>query len=538
MEPSGNAPRVEVAEAEHAAVDVRGIRTSWWQRIVDEPVTYELTRFAVLRSLAFVYFFAFLSLALQLGPLLGSKGLLPIASYLTDLRAQAGPSAIWHLPSLFWIGASDRVLQIAAWTGVVLSLAVFAGVTNAVVQAVLWLLYSSFVHTGQIFFGYGWEFQLLETGLVATFLCPVRSIRPLPETAAPQIVFWLLRWVIFRVMLGSALIKLRGDSCWRDFTCLDYHFETQPNPNPIAWGLHHAPHAVHVLGVAFNYLAELVAPWFAFGTRKWRHPAGLLMVALQGTLIVSGNLSFLNWLTIVPALACFDDSAYARFLPARLRHRALDRFARLSTSPLQSRSAKVFALLVAVLSVVPVANLASCDQRMNATFDPLAIVNTYGAFGSVDRERYELILEGSRDTGTDAGWVELDLPCMPGDPRRRPCLISPYHYRLDWQMWFVGNGVARGERIEDEPWLVHFLWQLLEGDATAKRLLARDPFPEKPPRWIRAWLWRYRFSSSLAGGDWWTRERVALIVPPQSLQSEGLREYVREHLWADAPTND
>jgi hypothetical protein len=193
---------------------------------------------------------------------------------------------------------------------------------------------------------------------------------------------------------------------------------------------------------------------------------------------------------------------------------------------------------VAVLSVVPVANLASCDQRMNATFDPLAIVNTYGAFGSVDRERYELILEGSRDTGTDAGWVELDLPCMPGDPRRRPCLISPYHYRLDWQMWFVGNGVARGERIEDEPWLVHFLWQLLEGDPTAKRLLARDPFPEKPPRWIRAWLWRYRFSSSLAGGDWWTRERVALIVPPQSLESEGLREYVREHLWADAPTND
>jgi len=538
MERSGNAPRVEVAAAEHAALDVRSIRTAWWQRIVDEPVTYELTRFAVLRSLAFVYFFAFLSLALQLGPLLGSKGLLPIASYLTDLRAQAGSSVIWHLPSIFWLGASDRVLQIAAWTGVVLSLAAFAGVTNAVVQAVLWLLYSSFVHTGQIFFGYGWEFQLLETGLIAAFLCPLRSIRPLPETTAPKIIFWLLRWVIFRVMLGSALIKLRGDPCWRDFTCLDYHFETQPNPNPIAWGLHHAPHAVHVLGVAFNYLAELVAPWFAFGTRKWRHPAGLLMIALQGTLIVSGNLSFLNWLTIVPALACFDDSAYARLLPARIRSRALDRLARLPTSRLQSRSAKLFALLVAVLSVAPIANLASCDQRMNATFDPLAIVNTYGAFGSVDRERYELILEGARDGGPDARWIELDLPCMPGNPRRPPCIVSPYHYRLDWQMWFVGNGVARGERIEDEPWLVHFLWQLLEGEPTAKRLLARDPFPGEAPRWIRAWLWRYRFSSSRAGGDWWTRERVALVVPPQSLESEGLRDYVREHLWADAPANE
>jgi hypothetical protein len=518
--------------------DVRSLRTAWWQRILDEPVTYELTRFALLRSLAFVYFFAFLSLALQLEPLLGSKGLLPIAPYLKELREQAGPGILWQVPSVFWLGASDRVLEIAAWSGVVLSAAAFAGVTNAVLQVALWVLYSSFVHTGQIFFGYGWEFQLLETGLLAVFLCPLRDVHPLPATRAPAVVIWLFRWIIFRVMLGSALIKLRGDPCWRDLSCLDYHFETQPNPNPLAWWFHQSPHAVHVAGVLFNYAVELVAPWFAFGTRRWRHPAGLLMLALQATLIVSGNLSFLNWLTIVPALACFDDSAFLRLVPSGLRSRLGDRVAGLPVSRGQSRTAKGFALVVAVLSVAPVVNLASCDQKMNDSFEPLAIVNTYGAFGSVDRERYELILEGTIGSGPDALWMEYELPCMPGDPARRPCLVSPYHYRLDWQMWFVGNGVARGARVEGEPWLVHFIWQLLEGEPTAKRLLARDPFPRAPPRWIRASLWRYHFSTTRAGGAWWTRERLGLVVSPQSLDSPGLRTYVSEHLWADAPEND
>ena len=515
-------------------------RTAWWQRLPREEATYELTRLVLLRLLAFVYLAAFIGLALQVEPLLGARGLLPAAGYVQAVRDQLGAGAFWRQPTLFWpglLGTSDAALRVASVVGVALSIAALLGATNALLQLALWALYMSFVHVGQIFYGYGWEIQLLETGLVAVFFCPLRSVRPLPRTAAPKIPVWLFRWIIFRVMLGAGLIKLRNDPCWRDLTCLDYHFETQPNPNPLAWWFHHAPAWVHAAGVFFNHFVELVVPWFAFGFRRWRHAAGLLLVSLQVTLILSGNLSFLNWLTLIPAIACFDDTFFARFIPSSVRRSWLDRFVRLPTSRLQTRLTQAFAVIVALLSIGPVANLASCDQSMNQSFDPLDIVNTYGAFGTVDRARYEVVLEGTSDAAPDqaARWEEYELPCMPGDLRRRPCIVTPYHYRLDWQMWFAGNGAARGENMEREPWLVHLVWQLLEGEPGPRRLLARDPFPDAPPRWIRAGIWRYRFSESRRDGAWWTRQRVGEALPALSASNPRLRGYVDAYGWPDAP---
>lgn len=523
-------------DAEGAAhQDLARFRTAWWQRLATEPSTYELTRFAVLRLLGLVYFVAFFSLWVQLEPLIGSHGLLPAAELLSVQKARLGADAYWRLPTIFWLGSSDGTLRSACAIGTALSIAAMCGATNAALQLVLVVLYSSFVHVGQIFYGYGWEIQLIETGFLAIFLCPWTTVVPLPRLATPKIVIWLLRWLIFRIMLGSALIKLRGDPCWRDLSCLDTHFETQPNPNPLSWWLHHAPHAVHVAGVLFNYLAELVAPWFAFGFRRFRHPAGAVLVLFQAALILSGNLSFLNWLTIVPALACFDDSAFARLVPLSRRTPLLERFQSLPTSRGQLRAAKVLAVVVGLLSVGPVANLASCDQAMNGSFDPFDLVNTYGAFGSVDRARYEVILEGAaEDSAKGATWQEYELPCMPGDVHRRPCVVTPYQHRLDWQMWFVGNGAAHGESIEGEPWLVHLVWQLLEGEPWPKSLLAHDPFPHAPPHWIRAGIWHYQFSTSREGGIWWTRERVGEFLPPVSLGHAGLREYVTAYHWPDA----
>ncbi|MGO9835821.1 MAG: lipase maturation factor family protein [Polyangiaceae bacterium] len=524
---------------DHDDDEASRFRTAWWQRLLADTSTYELTRFAILRLLALVYFVAFLIVAWQMDPLLGSHGLLPVAPLLAFQKARLGAEAYWRMPTLFWLGSSDGAMRAACWAGIVLSAAALLGVTNALVQLALWALYLSFVHVGQIFYGYGWEIQLLETGFLAVLLCPLRTVRPLPVSAAPRIVVWLFRWLIFRVMIGASLIKLRGDPCWRDLTCLDYHFETQPNPNPFAWSLHHAPHAVHVAGVLFNHFVELVVPWFAFGFRRWRHAAGILLVTFQVTLILSGNLSFLNWLTIVPAIACFDDTAFAAVLGrwAAWRSALLERFQRLRTTRVHARATQAFAVVVGVLSVGPVMNLASCNQAMNRSFDPLDIVNTYGAFGSVDRERYEVILEGTSAAvpGPGTRWEEYELPCMPGDPKRRPSFISPYHYRLDWQMWFVGNGAARGEPIEDEPWLVHLVWQLLQGERSPRSLLARDPFPAEPPRWIRAGLWRYRFSQSHEDGAWWTRERVDEYLRPLSLGDRGFREYVRNFGWLQGP---
>jgi hypothetical protein len=524
---------------EHDDNEASRFRTAWWQRLLADASTYELTRFAILRLLALVYLVAFLILANQFEPLLGSRGLLPIAPLLASQKAHLGAEAYWRIPTLFWLGASDGAMQFACWVGLALAAAALLGVTNALVQLALWALYLSFVHVGQIFYGYGWEIQLLETGFLAVFLCPVRSVRPFPVSATPKVVVWLFRWLVFRVMVGAALIKLRGDPCWRDLTCLDYHLETQPNPNPFAWSMHHAPRVVHAAGVGLSHFVELVVPWFAFGFRRWRHAAGVLLVAFQVLLILSGNLSFLNWLTIVPAIACFDDTALSLVAKkwSAWRARLLERFQALRPSPSQTRAAKVFAVVVAVLSVGPVMNLASCSQAMNRSFDPLDLVNTYGAFGSVDRERYEVILEGTADAVPNPGthWEEYELPCMPGDPTRRPCFITPYHYRLDWQMWFVGNGAARGEAIEDEPWLIHLVWQLLQGEKTPRSLFARDPFVAEPPRWIRAVLWRYSFTQSREDGAWWVRERIGEYMRPLSLDDRGLREYVRDYGWRDDP---
>ncbi len=540
---TGDNPRSEPLEPAPAPV----FRTAWWQRLLREGATYELTRFAVLRLLALVYLVAFASLAAQLDPLLGSRGLLPVTQLLESSHARLGAEAYWRLPNLFSgpVSWAPRTLSCAppAGPGVALS-ALFAlsGATNAVLQLALWLLYMSFVHVGQIFYGYGWEIQLLETGLIAVFMCPLRTFRPLPAAAAPVIPGpGFLRWLIFRIMLGAALIKLRNDPCWRNLTCLDFHFETQPNPNPLAWWLHHAAPWVHSVGVAFNHFVEIVVPWFAFGFRRWRHAAGLLLVSLQVVLIASGNLSFLNWLTIVPALACFDDTFFVRPRPgpvasrpprALLRARALARpgtghadLRRRGAAPQRGPRGQHRLPGPGDEPLVRSASDASRQHRI-------------GAFGSVDRERYEVILEGTSAPFPDRDatkWLQYELPCMPGDPRRRPCLVTPYHYRLDWQMWFVGNGAARGENLEEEPWLVHLIWQLLNGEATPRPLLARDPFPAAPPRWIRAGIWRYRFSESRADGAWWTRQRVGEALPPLSAATEGLRRYVALYGWPDAP---
>jgi hypothetical protein len=484
-----------------------------------------VVRFFILRLLALVYFVAFVCLVLQLDPLIGSDGLLPAAPFLDEVRGSFGSltDAATALPTLFWIDCSDRALHLAAWAGLALSALALLGATNALLQLALWALYLSFVQIGQLFYGYGWETQLLETGFLAIFLCPLRTIGPFAGPP-PLVVMWLFRWLIARIMLGAAAIKLRGDPCWREFTCLVYHYETQPIPNPLSWWLHAMPRWFHVAGVAFNHLVELVAPFLLLGPRSARILAGCLFVGFQVFLILSGNLSFLNWLTIVPAIACFDERALAWLLPKRLRARA-DRPAAAQSSRAQRGAAVVLAVVVAILSINPVLNLLSPNQVMNRSFDPLHLVNTYGAFGSVGRARDEIVLEGTADeTITDATvWREYQFPCKPGDPSRRPCVISPYHYRADWQIWF-----AAMSNIGRQPWLVHLIAKILEGDAGVKSLLAIDPFPDHPPRYVRALLYRYRFTRPADHSpDWWERTLVGTYMRPVSATDPELRAYLR-----------
>ena len=495
------------------------------------PDRYWLTRFALLRLLGFVYAAAFLAAALQLEPLIGSNGLLPLSPYLDRVAEHLGSRAagFWALPSLFWIDSSDLALRAVAWTGFALSCAVVAGYANSIGLAALWALYMSIVHAGQDWYGYGWEIQLLETGFLAIFFVPLVDPRPFPRRPPPIAVIFLFRWLAFRIMLGAGLIKIRGDSCWRDLTALYYHFETQPIPNPLSRSFHFLPRAMLRAGVVFNHIAELGAPWFVFGPRWGRRIAGAVILAFQGTLIVSGNLSFLNWLTIVPALACFDDGVWARVLPRALVRRAERAAEEAQPSAAMQRIAALVAALVAVLSLQPVVNLLSPRQIMNTSFDRFDLVNTYGAFGTVGRERWNVVFQGTSDDspGDDAQWKPYPSRALPVALDRRPAVIAPYQPRLDWQMWFAAMASPN-----EYPWTIHLLWKLLHNDPGALSLFAENPFPDRPPRYVRAVLYRYAFAPpDDPEGRWWTREAIGLWLPPLAADDPQLIAVLKRAGW-------
>ena len=505
---------------------------SFWERWWDgqKRSSYHLARFLILRLLGLVYIVAFAT-ALEQGPgLLGSEGLTPAARYLDRVDSALGSRAegFWQLPSIFWLHVSDEYLSRVAWIGLLLSLAVLLGYANAVILALLWFLHLSFVHVGQEWYAFGWEIQLLETGFLAIFLCPVLDGRPFSTRAPPLLVIWLYRWLIFRIMLGAGLIKLRGDACWRDLTCLAYYFETQPVPNPLSPWFHFMPLPLHVAGVLFNDLAELVAPFFVLGPARARRAAGVVLVSFQVALILSGNLSYLNWLTIVPALACFDDAFLERLLPGGIRRLWLLR----PKAPLGRgaaiASAGVFVVVV-LSSVDPVANLLSSAQVMNTSFTRLHLVNTYGAFGSVGRERLELVFEGTRADGPSsaAEWREYEFLCKPTGLDRRPCIVTPYHYRLDWLLWFAAMG-----NVRQYPWAAHLVWKLLENDPVVTGLLKENPFESEPPRFVRVELYRYRFAP-LGSASWWERERLGSWLDATSRDDPRLRSLLKAQGFID-----
>jgi hypothetical protein len=486
-----------------------------------------LTRFLFLRLLGLVYLVAFLIVVNQWPPLLGSHGLLPARELLDSLAAGRGRglATFLGLPTLFWLDAGDAAFRAGGYVGLVLSGCVLLGFANVPILALLWFLYMSYVHAGRTFYGYGWEILLLETGFLAIFLAPPWRMGPFERRTPPSpIVIVLLRWLVFRLMFGAGLIKLRGDPCWRDLTCLVFHYETQPNPNPLSWYLHHLPAWFHRLEVGFNHVVELIAPWFVFGPRQARHLAGGLIVLFQVLLILSGNLSFLNWLTMAVAIACFDDGLLGRAVPAAIRDRLAERTAGTEESKARAMTTYALAIVVGLLSLNPIVNMLSPRQVMNTSFDPFDLVNTYGAFGSIGRERFEIVLEGTADAepADAAAWVEYQFKCKPGDPGRRPCWVSPYHYRLDWQMWFAAMPGAG-----TPPWLVRLVAKLLAGDAGVRGLLAPGPFQDRPPRWIRGRLYRYEFTRPGETG-WWRRALVGEYLPPLSSDSPVLAEYLSQ----------
>jgi lipase maturation factor 1 len=324
-------------------------------------------------------------------------------------------------------------------------------------------------------------------------------------------------------MMGAGLIKLRsGDRKWKDLTTMNYFYETQPVPNPLSRYFHWLPRRWHQFEVLANHFVELVAPWLLIIPGlpvALRRAGGILQIVFQGTLIASGNLSFLNWLTMVPAIMCLDDAFLGRFVSplTRAKVQAAAAASWQHVTVTREVASLAFLALVLVLSRPVVKNLLSSKQAMNRSYDPLRLINTYGAFGTVRDEREELIISSA--TKWDGPWKEYDFKVKPGNVNRAPSFLSPYHYRLDWQMWIA----ATSGPIDRSPWMYPFLLKLLQQDESVLNgLMKGDPWRDSPeaPKYIRVDLYRYKFHKPVQGETnppYWERELIGAFYPRQGL---------------------
>lgn len=470
-----------------------------------EPQRQALASWLFLRLLGALYVIAFASLAMQILGLVGHAGILPLGDYLSAARQGWGTAAYWRLPTLFWIASGDAALLAAALAGTALGLLVLwdIGVRASLIGA--FALYLSFVYAGQVFMNYQWDLLLLEAGFLAIFL-----------SAGSRIIVWLYRWLIFRFLFLAGAMKLAtGDRTWRSLTALDYHFWTQPLPTPLAWYAAQLPRPLLAGATAAVLLIELGLVFLIWLPRRPRAVAAWAVLLFQLSIMLTGNYNFFNLLTMALCLFLFDDAALRRVVPRLLVSWAQSREAR----PGYAATALAAAL---ALIVVPAGldrlwqPLAGTDLPLAGalaeTISPLLIVNPYGLFATMTVSRPEIILEGSDDGQT---WRDYVFRYLPGPVARPPPWCIPYQPRLDWQMWLAAySGIA------EIPWFERLVQTLLSGSPPVLALLAANPFPKHPPKYVRAELYDYRFAdpeTHVRTGQWWVRRLEGLYLPPVSL---------------------
>ncbi|MDN5899204.1 MAG: lipase maturation factor family protein [Brachybacterium sp.] len=473
---------------------------SSWLGLLDGH-DFTIAREVIQRGVAAVFVLAFGSTFHQFPVLLGERGLLPVPDFLERAGDRAGPTLFrWRLTPY-----SDRLLRVMCLVGMLLGTLTVLGLpqqgpawTTIVVFGAMWGLYLSIHSVGQVFYGYGWESMLLECGFLVGFLGS-------QAVAPPLLILLFLRWMLLRLEFGAGMIKLRGDSSWRDLTAMDHHHQTQPMPGPLSRLAHLMPRWWHRLEVLGSHTVQLGVIWLVLLPQPVASIAAAAVILTQLFLVVTGNYAWLNWLTILVACSAISDSflrwmvggswpGFGTPVPG-------------VTSPLWWHLL-ILAVFVglAVLSWAPLRNLFSSRQLMNASFNRFHLVNAYGAFGSMTERRLEVVIEGTRaadpDTAAEGEWLPYEFPGKPGDVRRRSRQFAPYHLRLDWQMWFLAL------RPGAERWFVALLEKLRSGDPGVRRLLRIDPFAGEAPTGIRVRLCEYRYATRQERretGAWWTR---------------------------------
>ncbi len=484
----------------------------------DAP-TFTISRWVFLRLVGLSYLIAFVSLSSQILGLTGSHGILPAQQLLDAARVQLGTTRYWWLPTFCWLSASDATLRGLCWAGAGISVLLILDIAPALWALLAWGGYLSLSTICQEFLSYQWDALLLETGFLAIFFAPLRLAPRLSGDApARPTVRRLLWWLLFRLMISSGVAKLAsGDPTWRHLTALIYHYETQPLPTWIGWYAHQLPHAFHRTSCALMFAIELVAPWLILGPSRVRSGACAALIGLQLLIAATGNYCFFNLLTMALCVLLLDDVAWPRVLRERFSHPTLA-----TRSPRGwPRWMIVPVTVVLVLdSFVHMGSLLGLRRswpkpltELVVMLQPWQVVNSYGLFAVMTTSRPEIIVEGSNDGTT---WHAYPFKYKPGELTRRPAFVAPHQPRLDWQMWFAALGTYR-----EAPWFLRFCEQLLRGSPDVLALLAGNPFPDHPPRYVRATFYDYRFTdlaAMRAEGTWWRRHPKGLYCPVLSLK--------------------
>jgi predicted DCC family thiol-disulfide oxidoreductase YuxK len=529
--------------ARHRSLGSTITRLLWGKDV--RPPTYFWARRWFLRMLGLIYLIAFVSLWMQVDGLVGSNGMSPVNRFLPAVRQQLGPDAYFLFPTLCWFDSSNAFLNFLCGGGVVLSLLLIFGVAPGLLLTVLFVFYLSLTIAGQMFLNFQWDVLLLETGFLSIFFAPWRlwprdliwwpgsapTVRRAKAAPVSRAGLFLLKLLLFKLMLMSGVVKLTsGDDSWgwlnqsfhwSALTALDYHYWSQPLPTVFAWWADKSPEWFKHFSVAFCLAVEIIVPFFIWAPRRPRLMAAGLIIFLQIIIALTGNYCFFNLLAIALCLLLIDDAAIEtsrRGIPAPVDGAPNASPAR--TGRVMSKQLCTYAALAVIVVTLPINSwlifsafkpqsrppgwLAKFYEQLEA----FRIVNGYGLFRVMTKDRGEIVIEGSTD-GIE--WLPYEFKWKPGNVKRAPGWCAPHQPRLDWQMWF-----AALEAPEQNPWLVGLIVRLLEGSRNVTGLLANDPFPDKPPHYIRAMFYRYRFTTSeerRQTGAWWKRQELREYLP-------------------------
>jgi hypothetical protein len=550
----------------------------YWSEVQAERSSSYLSRWLFLRLIGIIYLVAFVSLWTQIDGLVGHDGILPVRDHLKAASEQLSAERYWWLPTFCWLNTSDAFLHFQCAAGLVFSLFLVLGIAPVLDLAFLWAVYLSLSTICGEFLSFQWDTLLLETGFLAIFLAPRQWLPKFSLGPAPSMtVLWLCRWLLFRLMFMSGAVKLLSrDAAWWDLTALTFHYETQPLPTWIGWYAHQLPVWFQKISVAIMFGIELAAPFLILCGRRSRQVACGAFVLLMLLISITGNYCFFNLLTVALSVLLLDDPFLLGLLPGSVAAFVRTRLhslagpsappyssaaqpantptpvsfpsppSRRAIAPLSPRrslrrsqgrrdggregSGVGFAVRTTALGMLAVFVLLVSGSETAARLfgarslwqplpgllrwvSPLRTINSYGLFAVMTTTRPEIIVEGSNDGLT---WLPYDFKWKPGDPKRRPAFVAPHQPRLDWQMWFAALGDYRGN-----PWFVNFLVRLAQGSPKVLALLEKNPFPQKPPRYLHAVLYEYHFTdfaTRRATGDWWRRERKGLYCPQITLR--------------------